>query len=110
MNNLIWERLGYKTIFAYNLPRWFKLTDGVDAFKQLNCPVDKCRLSTFYPDRKTADLILFFDNYVPANYPRPEKQIFALYYDESPPHTKRIRKQGNQSQCQTDAHFHSFED
>lgn len=56
--------------------------------------MDKCKVTTKHSNRRTADLVLFNDNYVPANYPRPHKQIYALYYIETPPHTIRIPDPG----------------
>lgn len=86
---------GYKTILAYNLPAWFKLEDGTQAFVDLKCPVQKCRLTTNHNhERRTADLVLFHEHYIKSYYERPANQIYALYNIESPPHTAHIRYPG----------------
>lgn len=93
--NSIWKIKGYKTILAYNLPGWFKLEDGPEVFADLNCPVQKCRLTTNHArERRTADLVLFHEHYIKSYHPRPANQVYALYNIESPPHTARIRHPG----------------
>lgn len=81
---------------AYNLPTWFKLEDGPQAFEDLKCLVQKCRLvsTNHNRERRTADLVLFHEHYIKSYYQRPANQIYALYNIESPPHTARIRTPG----------------
>lgn len=86
---------GFKTILAYELPAWFKLNDGPQAFVDLKCPVQKCRLTTNRAERRTADLVLFHEHYIKTIHQRPANQIYALYNIESPPHTARIPYQGS---------------
>lgn len=93
-NDSIWRLKGYKTILAYELPAWFKLKDGPQAFVDLKCPVQKCRLTTNHAERRTADLVLFHEHYIKTYYQRPANQIYALYNIESPPHTAQIRLPG----------------
>lgn len=93
--NTIWKLNGYKAILTYNLPAWFELEDGPQAFVDLKCPVQKCRLTTNHArERRTADLVLFHEHYIKSHYERPTHQIYALYNIESPPHTARIRYPG----------------
>lgn len=86
---------GYKTILAYDPPKWFELKDGIGIFTDMKCPVKKCRLTTKYSERQTADAVIFNDKYIPTDEPRPPKQIYALYYIESPPHTSIIPVSGD---------------
>lgn len=86
----IWKLKGFKTILVYEIPEWFKLRDGPEAFADLKCPVYKCRLTTKHENRPNADLVLFHEHYIDTHLPRPKNQIYALYNIESPLHTVRI--------------------
>lgn len=93
--NSIWKIKGYKTILAYNLPKWINLEDGPEAFVDLNCSVQSCRLTTNHArERRRADLVLFHEHYIKSYHERPANQVYALYNIESPPHTARIRYPG----------------
>lgn len=81
-------------IFAHNVPQWLGIRDGISVFKDLKCPVNKCRWTTRKDERKTADLVIFILEYVPGDSPRPKNQIYALYLSESPPHTSSLSRAG----------------
>lgn len=92
--NSVWKLTGYKTILAYEIPVWFKVQDGTKTFLDLNCPVNKCRLTTNHRERQSADLVLFHEHYHETHLPRPPNQVYALYNIESPLHTARIPHPG----------------
>lgn len=68
------------------MPTWVTKYDDVEAVIDLNCAVNKCRLTTNHDERRTADLVIFRDHYVPTQYSRPSQQIYAFYTWESPHH------------------------
>lgn len=82
----------YKIIFANDVPLWFKVPDGTDIFKKMNCSVDKCLWTSRAEDRNTADLVFFMYYY--ASGPRPIGQTYALYLLESPPNSRPLSNAG----------------
>lgn len=83
-----------KIIFLDHIPAWFETQVGDKLFNDLQCPVKKCRLTTELAEKENADLVLFHDKYVPANYSRPSKQIYAMYYTKSPQHSSFVQHPG----------------
>lgn len=72
-----------KTILMYfGIPYWWSEKAGSQAFKDLKCPVDTCRMTTDRKERSTADMVFFHDQYEPTNETRPLRQINALYQME----------------------------
>ncbi|XP_031625079.1 glycoprotein 3-alpha-L-fucosyltransferase A-like [Contarinia nasturtii] len=88
----ILKNMGYKSIFVYHLPEWFKVLKGIRTFQLENCAVQRCFITTSPSEREMADLVLFNGqhDHTRAEYQRNPQQIFALYYSESPPHSRVI--------------------
>lgn len=97
-----------KTILLYNgLKVWkvksgkdqsnysFKLTKGFlvgrSLFKSGKCPVDTCQITGKLDRAKDADLIVFKDRYIKQLLAKHPRQLYMLYYLESPYYTKYIK-------------------
>lgn len=84
----------FKTILLYNMPYWWQNSEGDYEFKNLSCPVDTCKITLDKNERGTADMVLFYDQYVHANITRQAHQIYAIYHSESPLHTEPFKYPG----------------
>lgn len=78
-----------------NLPTWWSFNEGSQLFKDLRCPVNACRMTTDKSQRKTADLVIFWDYYKPFKTTRHSNQLYALYHIEPPFITQPIDYPGN---------------
>ena len=84
-----------KTIYVpLRLPSWWRIKRGDSAFVDSKCPVDACRFTDDPKERKNANLVLFNNNYLHSNETRPPKQLYAIFYSESPMSTQHVDHPG----------------
>ncbi|XP_055309263.1 glycoprotein 3-alpha-L-fucosyltransferase A-like [Sitodiplosis mosellana] len=73
-----------KTIFMPYIPVWWSIKFDDSTFVNSKCPVDACRFTVDPKERKTADLVMFANQFLHSNENRPPKQLYAMYYSEPP--------------------------
>lgn len=81
----------YKQILLYNGLGTWNMKAGKDIFKRMRCPVNRCKLTANREIANHADLILYKDYYIPTDAPRSPRQLFMMFFLESPYHTQHIK-------------------
>lgn len=77
-----------KTILLYDgLEAWNLSAGGNAYFKENECPVFTCDISTNREDAEKADLLLFKDHYEPIHAKRSTDQVYGFYWRDSPPYS-----------------------
>ncbi|KAJ9580040.1 hypothetical protein L9F63_004333, partial [Diploptera punctata] len=67
---------------------WEPVKEGREAFTKLQCPVDTCAITMNKKEANRADAIVFKDTFVNPGHERPPRQVWILFFLESPYHTK----------------------
>lgn len=79
----ILENAKPKLLYTKEIPDFFNISEGIGIFE--DCPIKSCRITTNETEKKSADLVWFFEKYqhIPE-YKRPDNQLYAFYSVEPP--------------------------
>uniref|UniRef100_A0A2H8TYZ4 Fucosyltransferase n=2 Tax=Melanaphis sacchari TaxID=742174 RepID=A0A2H8TYZ4_9HEMI len=79
-----------KTILLFNgLSNWM-VEDGQNIFISKQCPVNRCTITSKKSEASNVDAILFRDHFSHPGHRKTGKQVWILYFLESPYHTELI--------------------
>ncbi|XP_008179943.1 glycoprotein 3-alpha-L-fucosyltransferase A isoform X3 [Acyrthosiphon pisum] len=79
-----------KKILLFNgLSSWM-VDDGQSVFISKQCPVNRCTITTKKSEAPDVDAILFRDHFSHPGHRKTGKQVWILYFLESPYHTELI--------------------